>query len=73
MTGPDLKAARQQLGLTMQQLVDLGCGVDTSHVSKWESGRYPVPGPVATLMQVLLAVPAARAYLGLPEKIDTQR
>jgi transcriptional regulator with XRE-family HTH domain len=59
MTGPELRSARERLGLSQTALADrlgLGAGARKT-VFRWESGAFPVPGPVA--LAVAAMVPAS--------------
>ena len=53
MTGSDTKEARQMLGLSQQKMADL-IGTKKRTWQDWEYGITPVPGPVATLIFLLL-------------------
>ena len=52
MTGPDLREARQSLGLTQQELA-ARLGVSRASVNRWETGAWPVPPMVALAAQHL--------------------
>ena len=54
MTGPDLREARQSLGLTQQELADR-LGVSRASVNRWETGAWPVPQMVTMAVSVLVA------------------
>ena len=61
MTGPEIKAIRERLGLTGQAFAALinqhipGAGVNRFSVSRWESGRI-VPSPaMAAIIRRLVA------------------
>ena len=60
MTPAEVRAARERLGLTTQQLATaLECTVRA--VQQWESGVRNVPGPARVAIAFMLqALPAAR-------------
>ena len=69
MTPAELKSAREALDLSLQGLADLlrmeGKNARTT-VHRWETGRIArVPGYAAVVLELALAVPAARKFLGL--------
>jgi DNA-binding transcriptional regulator YiaG len=69
MTGPDLKAARETLGLTQDQFGALLRVPDKGRtVRRWENGERSIPGPVIVLTTLLLKCPPARKLLGLQIK-----
>jgi DNA-binding transcriptional regulator YiaG len=53
MTGPQLKAARQTLGLT-QMVTCCLLGVSRATLARWEAGQTPVPRAVAMLVPRLV-------------------
>lgn len=57
MSGPDVKAARQRLGLTQEGLAEAllipgPYGKDT--VRSWESGRRPISGPAQVAIELMV-------------------
>lgn len=52
MTGAELNAAREFLGLTIERLADF-LAVDPATVRKWEQGKYAVPAGVRAEVQGL--------------------
>jgi len=73
MTADELKAARRELGLSVNDLADL-IDVDERTLRAWELGERHgkpifVPGSVSLLMYVLLNCQPARELLNL--NIDT--
>jgi DNA-binding transcriptional regulator YiaG len=50
MTGAELNAAREFLGLTIERLADF-LAVDPATVRKWEQGKYAVPAGVRAEVQ----------------------
>lgn len=56
MTADQFRTARKTLGHTQHSMADtLGMGRwGFQTVGKWESGKSPVPGPVAMLVERLL-------------------
>lgn len=59
MTGPELRAAREALGLSGRQMADILGYSGQPRISDMES-RAEVPGPVAVAVRAMLA-------FGLPE------
>lgn len=60
MTGPELLAARDALGLTQRQLAEL-LGVPQATIWRWEAGKHPIERPrVLRLALERLADLAAR-------------
>lgn len=63
MTGPELRAARETLGLTRPQLA-AALGITGSRaaagIENWEAGRRAIPAVVALAMRALVR-------FGLPE------
>ena len=56
MSPADVRAARERLGMTTQQLAEaLECTVRT--VQFWESGERNVPGPARVAMRLMLHAP----------------
>lgn len=58
MRGPEFRKARLALDLSQPQLakaLEVEGGDRT--IRKWETGERPVPGPVAVLMRLALALP----------------
>ena len=53
MTGNELRAARQQLGMTQVELAET-LGVGGSHISKMESGKVPVSDTIANFVNHLV-------------------
>ena len=53
-TAEDLKAARQRLGLSLQQLADR-LRVRRDYLRDLEFGRRPLSGPVTVAVEALLA------------------
>lgn len=58
MTGDDFRDIRQRLGLRQRDLKDelnrtLGKNYDVPRISRWESGREPIPAEVAAAMRRL--------------------
>jgi DNA-binding transcriptional regulator YiaG len=70
MNGPDLKAAREALGLSQEAFGKLveAKGTDRA-VRRWESGTHRIPGPVAVLVRHALASPDLRERMGLPKNL----
>lgn len=65
MTSDELKAAREELGLSQDGLAKvMGLAGDRT-VRKWELGERDIPGPVAVLIYVLLNCKPARKLIGL--------
>jgi transcriptional regulator with XRE-family HTH domain len=67
MTGAELKAARERLGLTQSQLASL-MGASARTVGGWEQGERngkpnTIPEPVALLMAMALRHPALAQQL----------
>lgn len=61
MSGDDLKAARQRLGLTQQGMADAllltgPYGKDT--VRAWEKGRRPISGPAQVAIELMVRLKA---------------
>ena len=57
MNGADAKAARKQLGLTVNELADalrLSPQNGGRKVRRWEAGDVPVSGPVAVAIEAML-------------------
>ena len=57
MNGADAKAARKQLGLTVNELADalrLSPQNGGRKVRRWEAGEVPVSGPVAVAIEAML-------------------
>lgn len=65
MTAHECEAARAKLGLTQEQLAGILRVDGDRTVRRWESEERKVPGPVAALLDLLLACPAARRKLGI--------
>jgi transcriptional regulator with XRE-family HTH domain len=68
MTADELKAARHSLGLSAEAFARAFGIASGRTVRGWESGERngkaaPVPDPVALLVQLALALPAARAWI----------
>jgi hypothetical protein len=65
MTGAELRAFRQSLGLgslLFERAVGLGGGGRT--VRRWEAAPdQPIPGPVATLVALSRDIPEVRSWL----------
>lgn len=55
MTGSELKAIREQLGLTQNQLGRV-LHRDKRSVQRWESGEVEVPGPVGKCVELFLEI-----------------
>ena len=54
MTPAEFTAAREKLGLSVDELAKL-LGVSSRRtIAWWESGKRPVPGPVDLAMRLLL-------------------
>lgn len=60
MTGAELRAARQTLGLNALAFARL-CHVDGRTVRYWEADDRAIPGPLIALVELLLACEPARA------------
>lgn len=54
MTSNEIKAARQSIGLTIQQMADR-LGVDRDTYSQWERGRRTLPAIGITAIRWLVA------------------
>lgn len=54
MTPAEIKANRQSLGLTIQQMAD-SLGVDRDTYSQWERGRRKLPAVGVTAIRWLVA------------------
>jgi transcriptional regulator with XRE-family HTH domain len=53
MTSEEFKTAREEMGLTHQQMAFI-LKSDIRAVQKWESGARPVPGPVHVAVFLLM-------------------
>lgn len=64
MTGSELRAAREALGLTRAELA-AAFGIEGSRpqagIEDWEAGRRPVPPPAALAVRAMLT-------FGLPDR-----
>jgi transcriptional regulator with XRE-family HTH domain len=65
MTPLDLKSARLVLGLSQQAMAALIGIRDGGTIKRYEGGQREIPGPVAVLVDSLMAVPELRRHLGL--------
>lgn len=66
MTGDDLRAFRQSLGLSdrgFARALGQSEATDGATVRHWERGRAPVPVLVETLVAIASDVPAVRDWL----------
>lgn len=68
MTAEDLKALRDQLDLTQEELAQK-LGVARNTITRWEMGIRHIPEPVARLVHLLAAIPQARRFL---EKMEVR-
>lgn len=64
MTPGDLRAARHALGLSAAGLARIVRVQGSRTVQKWEAGDRAIPGPVAVLVEALMASLAVREYFG---------
>lgn len=55
MTGPELVAARQRMGLTQDALA-FRLGVHADTVSRWERGTRKISKPMATLVKYMESI-----------------
>ena len=72
MTGAELTAAREALGLTPTQLAALVGVYGYRTVHKWESGACAVPGPVAVILRAMLESRAVRRYFGVETAAESE-
>ena len=68
MTPDELKTARHTLGLSAERFARMFGAASGRTVRGWEAGERngqpaPVPRPIALLVRLALALPAARALL----------
>ena len=66
MTGPELRAARLQLGLTqrdMAELLGLAHGRTSRSYTALENGRRRIQEPLARLVTVLVRFPEVRIFM----------
>jgi DNA-binding transcriptional regulator YiaG len=63
LTPTDLKHARRQLGLSLNEFAR-AVGVATGRtVRKWEDGDRDIPGPVITILELAEEFPAVESWL----------
>lgn len=72
MTGPQLKAAREQRLWNQQQLAQQ-LGVSQAYVSLLEGGHRPLPGRLVNRLACLLDLPATALPLGENQPLDGDR
>lgn len=70
MTGDELKAARHQLGLSINDFAEIFGVANERTVRGWELGfrgdqPTTIPMPVQLLVQMALEMPEARRWLGI--------
>lgn len=64
MTGPELRAAQDRLGLNVKQMASI-LDVDPAHLSRMLNGHKPVTSSKALLVRYMLAY-------GLPETLPAE-
>lgn len=67
MTGDQLRAFRLSQALGTPAFAK-ALGVEPSTVVRWENGDRAIPAPVALLIQILEALPEARALAGMTRR-----
>jgi DNA-binding transcriptional regulator YiaG len=67
VTPADLKSARTALGLSAEGFARLVRVESGRTVRRWEAGERDIPGPVQVLVDLLLALPAARGRCGVTD------
>ncbi len=72
MTPSDLKSARHALGLSAEGFARLVRVESGRTVRRWEAGDSDIPGPVAVLVEAILADEAVRNHFGVKLE-DTTR
>ena len=70
MTGDELRAARHELGLTVNQFCDIFAIASERTLRGWEKGERnglpnPVPRQLELLVLLALEFPAVRKWLGI--------
>lgn len=63
-----LKLVRQRLGLSVEAFARAVQVSSGRTVRKWEAGDRDIPGPLKTLLELVEAVPEARAWLSLRQE-----
>ena len=62
MTKEEFAAALKAMGYTRERFAQLVAVKSPTTVENWATGDVKVPGPVATLVEYLLARPEARSW-----------
>lgn len=71
MTGAELKAARNALGLSAEGFARVVGASDGRIVRRWERGDYLVPRSIEIITTLLLRFRVVRAALGVAEPTRT--
>lgn len=67
----DLRAARAALGLSAAGFAKLVRVESGRTVRRWESGERDIPGPVAVIVEALMASRSVRRYFGVAIEADS--
>lgn len=78
MTGDELKEARHQLGLSINEFAEIFGVANERTVRGWELGwrgdqPTTIPMPVQLLVRMALELPESRQWLGIPERRNPSR
>ena len=72
LTGEEIRAVRNRLGLTQREFAEL-VNISVKSVERWETGDAPITGPITTLVKILWEGPELAKNFRIPEKTYPMR